>query len=225
MSEFQRRRLAEFAANAKTTYATRGNPSGIRFVTASEGQSGKRGRKVGRMLRVLRAHLRSLGAETSAAVFMSVGRTGDSPRATSSGTGGSLRLLIAAMMAILEKNKAPEPCGPGAKFGGGRSPLALSRRSTVGRLAFAGRRLPDATLCGMQNFRSHDGTVPTVAGWELSSEVSSPGSVASCRKLRAGRGADTPATFITFASAPLPRGRPRLLAGRWPRVTGLTSYL
>jgi hypothetical protein len=105
-------------------------------------------------------------------------------------------------------------------------PLASAPPDTcVGRLAFAGHKLPDATLRGKRRFRSHGGTVPTVAGWDLSSEVSSLGSVASCRKQFAKRGADTPATFITFASAPLPRGRLRLLAGRWPRVTGLTSYL
>jgi len=37
---------------------------------------------------------------------------------------------------------------------------------------------------------------------------------------RARRGADTPAR-TWFASAPFSRGRPRLVAGRWPRVTGL----
>lgn len=121
-----------------------------------------------------------------------------------------------------KKSKAPEPRGPGAKLGGGRSPRALSRRHTVGRLAFAGRVLPDATLRGMRMSRSHGGTVLTVSDRDLSSEASSPGSDAPCRKRLAGRGADTPAN-LTFASAPLPRGRLRLLAGRWPRVTGLTS--
>jgi hypothetical protein len=99
---------------------------------------------------------------------------------------------------------------------------ALSRRHNVGRLAFAGRVLPDATLRGMRMSRSHGGTVPIVFDWNLSSEASSPGSDASCRKRRAGRGADTPA-ILTFASAPLPRGRLRLVTGRWPRATGLTS--
>ena len=93
-----------------------------------------------------------------------------------------------------------------------------------GALAFAGVVLPDATLCGMQMFRSHGGTVLTVAGRDLSSEASSPGSDTPCRERLAGRGADTPATVL-LASAPLPRGRHQLLAGRWPRVTGLTSYL
>jgi hypothetical protein len=69
----------------------------------------------------------------------------------------------------------------------------MGRRHIVGRLAFAGLVLPDATLCGMQMFRSHGGTVPTVSDWNLSSEVFSPGSDASCRKRLAGRGADTPA--------------------------------
>ena len=76
----------------------------------------------------------------------------------------------------------------------------------------------------MRMFRSHGGTVLTVAGRDLSSEASAPGSDAPCRERRAGRGADTSAIPV-FASAPLPRGRRQLLAGRWPRVTGLTSYL
>lgn len=71
----------------------------------------------------------------------------------------------------------------------------------LGALAFAGGVLPDATLRGMRMSRSHGGTVLTVAGRDLSSEASSPGSDAPCRERHAGRGADTPATFI-FASAP-----------------------
>ena len=63
-------------------------------------------------------------------------------------------------------------------------------------LAFAGGVLPDATLRGMRMSRSHGGTVPTVSDRDLSSEASSPGSDAPCRKRLAGRGADTPATFI-----------------------------
>lgn len=82
-----------------------------------------------------------------------------------------------------------------ANFGGGRSPRALSHPHTLGALAFAGRVFPDATLRGMRMFRSHGGTVLTVAGRDLSSEASSPGSDVSCRKHRAGRGADTPAIF------------------------------
>jgi hypothetical protein len=65
----------------------------------------------------------------------------------------------------------------------------------LGTLAFAGDVLPDATLCGMQMFRSHGGTVLTVAGPDLSSEASAPGSDTPCREWRAGRGVDTPATF------------------------------
>lgn len=99
-------------------------------------------------------------------------------------------------IAFLENNKAPGPCGPGAKFGGGRSPRALSQRHNVGRLAFAGLVLPDATLRGMRMFRSHGGTVPTVSVRNLLSEASSPGSVAPCREQHAGRGTDTPAIPI-----------------------------
>jgi hypothetical protein len=78
------------------------------------------------------------------------------------------------------------------------STVANRRRptGTVGRLAFAGRVFPDATLRGMRMSRSHGGTVPIVFDWNLSSEASSPGSDASCRKRLAGRGADTPANPI-----------------------------
>ena len=68
----------------------------------------------------------------------------------------------------------------------------------LGALAFAGGVLPDATLRGMRMSRSHGGTVLTVTGRDLSSEASAPGSDAPCRERRAGRGADTPATF-TFS--------------------------
>src|ERR1051325_1148716 len=69
----------------------------------------------------------------------------------------------------------------------------------LGALAFAGGVLPDATLRGMRMFRSHGGTVLTVAGRDLLSEASAPGSDAPCRERCAGRGADTPATFVLFA--------------------------
>lgn len=72
-------------------------------------------------------------------------------------------------------------------------------------LAFAGGVLPDATLRGMRMSRSHGGTVLTVTGWDLSSEASAPGSDTPCRERRAGRGADTPATF-TFSRRHLYRG-------------------
>ena len=63
-------------------------------------------------------------------------------------------------------------------------------------LAFAGGVLPDATLRGMRMFRSHGGTVLTVAGRDLLSEASSPSSDAPCRERHAGRGADTSAIFL-----------------------------
>ncbi len=66
----------------------------------------------------------------------------------------------------------------------------------LGTLAFAGGVLPDATLRGRRMSRSHGGTVLTVAGRDLSSEASAPGSDAPCRERRAGHGADTPATFV-----------------------------
>jgi hypothetical protein len=65
----------------------------------------------------------------------------------------------------------------------------------LGTLAFAGDVLPDATLHGMWMFRSHGGTVLTVAGRDLLSEASAPSSSAPCRERLAGRGADTPATI------------------------------
>lgn len=108
-----------------------------------------------------------------------------------------IRNSPACDLTFLENNKAREPCGSRAKLGSGRSPRALSRCTPLGALAFAGRVLPDATLRGMRMYRSHGGTVPTVSGWNLSSEASSPGSDTSCRKRHAGRGADTPAISVS----------------------------
>jgi hypothetical protein len=93
-----------------------------------------------------------------------------------------------------------------------------------GALAFAGGVLPDANLRGMRMFRSHGGTVPTVTGRNLRVRPLRP-----VRALPAGSGSPdvvlTRLQFWCFASAPLPRGRRQLVAGRWPRATGLTSYL
>jgi len=65
----------------------------------------------------------------------------------------------------------------------------------------------------MRRFRSHGGTVLTVAGRDLSSEASAPGSVAPCRGRLAGRGADTsaiPSSRVgTVATGTAP-------AGGWP---------
>ena len=90
-------------------------------------------------------------------------------------------------MTLYIKKKARTPCEIRAKFGGGRSPRALSHSHNIGRLAFAGRVLPDATHRGMRCYRSHSGTVPVFSGRNLSSEASSPGSVPSADGELAGR--------------------------------------
>jgi hypothetical protein len=77
----------------------------------------------------------------------------------------------------------------------------------------------------MRMSRSHGGTVPAVTSQDLLSEASSPGSDVPCRERRAGRGGDAPAKPLLLASPPFLRGRRRLLAGRSPRTTGLTSSL
>lgn len=82
---------------------------------------------------------------------------------------------------------------PGPNLGVGVRHALFPGGTRLDALAFAGGVLPDATLRGMRMYRSHGGTVLTVAGRDLSSEASAPGSVASCRKRRAGRGADTSA--------------------------------
>ena len=115
--------------------------------------------------------------------------------------------------AATKKNKAPEPCGPGAKFLGGVRHALFPGHTRLGALAFAGGVLPDATLRGMRRARSHGGTVLTVTGRALSSEASAPGSVAPCRGRLAGRGADTsaiPSSRVgTVAAGTAP-------AGGWP---------
>ena len=92
---------------------------------------------------------------------------------------------------------------------------ALLPMHTVGRLAFAGRVLPDATLRGMRIFRSHGGTVPTVANRDLLSEALSPGSDVPCRERRAGRGVDAPAIPLTDSHQHHAHGGG---TGFWPAV-------
>jgi hypothetical protein len=81
-----------------------------------------------------------------------------------------------------------------------------ARGARLDALAFAGGALPDATLRGMRMSRSHGGTVLAVAGRDLSSEASAPGSGAPCRERRAGRGADTPATVVSSRVGTLTTG-------------------
>ena len=90
-------------------------------------------------------------------------------------------------MTLYIKKKARTPCGIRAKFGGGRSPRALSHSHNIGRLAFAGRVLPDATHRGKRCSRSHGGTVLIVSDPNLSSEASAPGSASSADESLAGR--------------------------------------
>ena len=66
------------------------------------------------------------------------------------------------------KQKAPEVLKPPGLIAGVGVRHALFPIGTrLGALAFAGGVLPDATLRGMRMFRSHGGTVPTVAGRNL----------------------------------------------------------
>lgn len=136
-------------------------------------------------------------------------------------------MLVLLIVRAIRKRKRPRKflTFRGQFVGVGRRHVLFPGGTRLDALAFAGGVLPDATLRGMRMFRSHGGTVLTVAGRDLLSEASAPGSGAPCREWLAGRGADTPATDVVARRAPLPRGRHRLVADRWPRVTGLTSYL
>lgn len=121
------------------------------------------------------------------------------------------------------KNKAPGTLrSRGPNLGVGVRHALFPGGTRLDALAFAGGVLPDATLRGRRMSRSHGGTVLTVAGRDLSSEASAPSSVAPCRGRHAGRGADTSAIPSSRVGTG-PRGRRQLVAGRWPRVTGLTS--
>ena len=105
------------------------------------------------------------------------------------------------VMIVGEKQKAPEVLKPPGLIAGVGVRHALFPIGTrLGALAFAGGVLPDATLRGMRMFRSHGGTVPTVAGRNLRVRPLRP-----VRILPAGRFA--PDVVLTrlqrcFASAP-----------------------
>jgi hypothetical protein len=85
---------------------------------------------------------------------------------------------------------------PGPNLGVGVRHALFPDGTRLGALAFAGCVLPDATLRGRRMFRSHGGTVLTVAGRDLLSEASAPSSDAPCRERHAGRGADTSAILL-----------------------------
>jgi hypothetical protein len=79
---------------------------------------------------------------------------------------------------------------------------------------------PTPLSAALRSFRSHGGIAPVVADWSLSSEASAPGSIVPCRERFARRGADMPAMLQLSHRHRFRRGRPRLLAGRWPRLDG-----
>ena len=107
-------------------------------------------------------------------------------------------------------------------MGDGSAPRSLSRAG-IGRPAGRGCQLPDAILHGKRSHRPRSRAVQSVtaAGFRVRL-FSSLGLVVA--PPACGPGEDT---FVTWASRlhHLARGRPRLLAVRWPRATGLTSYL
>jgi hypothetical protein len=84
-------------------------------------------------------------------------------------------------------SSAPSPAAPQYPQAHGRRGMKALNETrafpahTFGALAFAGRMFPDATRCGKQRYRSHDGIVVTVSSRDLLSEVFSPSSAATCR--------------------------------------------
>ena len=72
-----------------------------------------------------------------------------------------------------KNTKAPGNESPGPKDGG-RS-LRAPTFTHIRRLALAGRVLPDATLRGKAEFRSHGGTVPVVTVRDLRVRLLRPG--------------------------------------------------
>lgn len=137
--------------------------------------------------------------------FVRAPRTGSTPDRVGARLGSGPEAGPGALPKITGthlKKKARKPCGLRAKFGGGRSPRALSRSHNIWRSRrLAGRVLPDATHRGMRWFRSHSGTVPALSDRNLSSEASTLGSVSTCRWIARRTGTGTP-TRIVFAPAP-----------------------
>jgi hypothetical protein len=98
---------------------------------------------------------------------------------------------------------------------------ALFPDASIGRLV--GCWLPDAILHGKRSCRPHSRAVKRLAVARFRVRPLSPLGLVVAPPA-CGPGEDT---FVTWASRlhHLARGRPRLLAVRWPRATGLTSYL
>jgi len=139
------------------------------------------------------------------------------------------KLPIITRAGLAEKATPPQTSVRGGveeKLGVGVRHALFPNWLDIRRSAKAGCQLPDAVLHGKRSSRSRSRTVPTLAGAGLLSEASLPGSIATRRWRLAGQGADTPARMSHPACRRrLPRGRPFLVGKRWPRATGLTSYL
>ncbi len=128
--------------------------------------------------------------------------------------------------AVKYKNSlALGPCGPGAKKWG----WAFVTRSFPA--AHAWTRSLSRAVCFPTPLSAACGCLGLMAGpsGPCPVRIFRVRPLRPVRTLPAGSGApDVVRTRLQYQSsrrAPLPRGRRQLLAGRWPRVTGLTSYL
>jgi hypothetical protein len=96
-----------------------------------------------------------------------------------------------------EKKKARTPCGIRAKFGGGRSPRALSLSHLLGALAvWRARCFPTPLTAASGALGLMAGPSRPFQARDLSSEASTPGSAATCRWHARRTGAGTPARNI-----------------------------
>ena len=120
------------------------------------------------------------------------------------------------------ENKCPRHAfrHDGDEMGCGSSPLSLSLADI--RRTY-GCRLPDAILHGWRSCRPRSRAVQNLAATGLLSEASKPTSADGCatgRRTRSRHACDFSSRLDRIV-----QGRPSLLAVRWPRTTGLTSYL
>src|SRR4051812_36407999 len=126
-------------------------------------------------------------------------------------------------MILYIKKKARTLAGSGPNSGVGARHALFPMRTTLGASLSRAVCFPTLLIAASDALGLIAGPSRSFQHRNFSSEASAPGSASSADESLAGR--VLARLQQAFRTSTWTWGRPRLVAGRWPRVTGLTSYL
>jgi hypothetical protein len=139
-----------------------------------------------------------------------------------SGPGPVRRTESEKRFSIIRKRPGPL-AGSGPNSGVGARHALFPIRTTLGASLSRAVCFPTLLIAASDALGLIAGPSRSFQHRNFSSEASAPGSASSADESLAGR--VLARLQQAFRTSTWTWGRPRLLAGRWPRVTGLTSYL